>query len=90
MTSWILAIDADHPQHWDYAKRDKVWDLRVRPAAPRTVGRSQCGVCVADRRRTIAHTSRPQQRQRYNTDPVWAAVGGGAGVDNDRVQKARS
>lgn len=30
MTSWIISIDKDHPQHWDYAKRDKAWDLRTR------------------------------------------------------------
>lgn len=30
MTVWVLSIDKDHPQHWEYAKRDKVWDLRTR------------------------------------------------------------
>lgn len=30
MTSWVLSIDKDHPQHWRYAKREQVWDLRTR------------------------------------------------------------
>lgn len=30
MTSWILSIDKDHPQHWKYAVQHQVWDLRTR------------------------------------------------------------
>lgn len=30
MTSWILSIDKDHPQHWGYAVTHRVWDLRTR------------------------------------------------------------
>ncbi|SDD84060.1 HNH endonuclease [Sanguibacter gelidistatuariae] len=30
MTSWVLSIDAEHPHHWDVAKRDLIWDLRTR------------------------------------------------------------
>lgn len=30
MTSWILSISKDFPQHWNYAKRDQVWDLRTK------------------------------------------------------------
>lgn len=27
MTSWILAIDAAYPEHWQIAARERVWDL---------------------------------------------------------------
>lgn len=30
MTSWVLSIDAEHPHHWDFAKRELIWDLRTR------------------------------------------------------------
>ena len=30
MTSWVLSIDAAHPHHWEFAKRDRIWDLRTR------------------------------------------------------------
>lgn len=29
MTSWVLSIDEDHPQHWDYARDAGFWDLRT-------------------------------------------------------------
>jgi hypothetical protein len=27
MTSWVITIDKDHPQHWDIAKRHRFWDM---------------------------------------------------------------
>lgn len=30
MTSWVLSIDAAHPQHWDYAQQAGFWDLRTK------------------------------------------------------------
>ena len=29
MTTWVLSIDKDHPQHWRYAVQHKVWDLKT-------------------------------------------------------------
>lgn len=30
MASWVLSIDAAHPQHWDYAQQAGFWDLRTK------------------------------------------------------------
>lgn len=27
MAAWLLTISKDYPQHWEYAKRDGVWDM---------------------------------------------------------------
>lgn len=32
MTTWIFGIDEPNPQHWDYAKRDRIWHLTRRVA----------------------------------------------------------
>lgn len=27
MTSWVITIDKDHPQHWGIAKQHRFWDM---------------------------------------------------------------
>ena len=30
MTAWIIGIDRDNPEHWEYAMAHGFWDMTVR------------------------------------------------------------